>query len=322
MHVRGLLAVALGSVVFWGMQGLPCPAATPTSTVLQMAGHRPPVMLAQMQHLVALQLLMQGQLLSAMPLLERAIALNPAQPLYYQHLGQALEGLGKTHQALAAYAHLRRLAPDDAMGYYLSGLLLEKQGQLWEATRQLTYAVQRDPGNVTLHYDLGVLYAKQANFATSAQHSAVAMRLAPDFAEAFNNYGYAMAQLGLYHLALPAIDRALELNPGSAAALDSKGFVLAGLGRREEALSYFGRAIAHAPGEIELYRHYAETADALSRWREARWAYEHCLRLLPAAASAAASTLPGPMGKIRQDIEARLRELPVAVPALSNLQLP
>lgn len=103
------------------------------------------------------------QLSERVPLLARAIEINPASVEAYMELGKTYMGLGKYGEAVAPLESARRLAPE----------------------------------NAAAHRELGVCYSKLGQFAEAVGSLREAVRLAPGDGEAWSNLGGALRRLGM-----------------------------------------------------------------------------------------------------------------------------
>lgn len=90
----------------------------------------------------------------------RAIALQPAYFMAYDRLGQCLEALGKTDEALAAYNkadELARAAKDSSpWPIYHHGSLLRQNGRFLDALAALERAAELDPKHAETQHELAL----------------------------------------------------------------------------------------------------------------------------------------------------------------------
>lgn len=100
-----------------------------------------------------------GQPEAALPLLERARALNPLYPPVIATLGQAYEGLGRFEEATIQYLKTVQVAPDYASAYLLlSGMYRFRFGRLDQALYWGHRGVAADPGNMLAIVTLAIAY--------------------------------------------------------------------------------------------------------------------------------------------------------------------
>ena len=115
---------------------------------------------------------------------ERAISLNPAYAAAHDRLGQCLEALGRTEEALASYAEAERLARagDDPSPWpsYHRGSLLRDGGRFDEALAPLERAVALDPKNAEARHELGLTLDRLGRPADALATLEAAAALDPD----------------------------------------------------------------------------------------------------------------------------------------------
>jgi len=91
---------------------------------------------------------------AAIPLLERAVNLNPDYYLAHCWLGLALVQQGARDRALNHYLAATRLAPTFAKGWESAGRILLEKGQANEAVFFLNRALELDPAGFVSHEHL------------------------------------------------------------------------------------------------------------------------------------------------------------------------
>lgn len=131
--------------------------------------------------------------------------------------GMALAALGRTGEALTAFAQAREADPSNAMVLVNVGTAYLQSGKRGEARAAFEAALDLDPGLARAHNSLGVLASLQGRTE-----------------EALANWA-----------------RAVELNPADYQTLFNLGFTLRKLGREAEARPYFEAYLRHAPRALE-----------------------------------------------------------------------
>lgn len=82
----------------------------------------------------------------------KGMELDPLKPArYWRRIGSALGGLGRTDEALAAYARAVEMDPDDEGTLLNRGILLARLNRLEEALAQFDRVLELDP-----HWDWGL----------------------------------------------------------------------------------------------------------------------------------------------------------------------
>ncbi len=243
--------------------------------VLQALG----VIAAQMQHFD-----------EAIPLLQRAVKLQPSGQLYY-NLGNALRNSAKVDEAIAAFREAVRLQPEFPESHRNLGNLLRERGQPEEAVACQRQSVRLQPQNPDAHNSLGMALLVNEDPEHAAEAFRAALALDPNHADAFNNVGVAMVRSVITQMNNRALDeaetelnRAIDLRPDFAAAWSNLGHVRRTLGRVDEALAAYRKASQIEPNSPEIQGDVLFTLNYLS-WDDPRalfeehraWAARHLL---------------------------------------------
>ena len=217
----------------------------------------------------------------ALPLLEKALRVAPADAETHYRFGHALEGLGRNAAALAAYRRARALKPDHPGTLSAGGALLSRGGHADEAIEWLTLAAQHAPGSASSHNNLGNALLAAGLHAEACESFKRALRLKPDFAAAHNNAGIALQHLGRMEEALAHFHHALALEPGFAAAHANLGSLLLGLGQAQEARDHFERVLKIAPDDVAARDNYCASLVACGDREAAIGCYRQVLERDP-----------------------------------------
>jgi serine/threonine protein kinase/predicted negative regulator of RcsB-dependent stress response len=150
---------------------------------------------------------------------ERAIQLDPSNPLAYYGLAKVFWELQRYEEALAAYDKIVYLQPEDPFFHALRGNAL--------------YELQQYPEALAA-YDQA-LAIKQDNASWHARRASI------------------LYELGQYVEALHAYDLALALKPEEAYYYACKGDILSAINHEEEALQMYAKAVELDPRESWLH---------------------------------------------------------------------
>lgn len=162
---------------------------------------------------------LQVQSKDALPALQRAVELLPADAEAQNNLGVALVERGKANEAIACFHRALEIKPDYAGAHNSLGGILKVLGHLDNAVNSLRRALEIEPG----------------------------------FAQAHCNLGTALQELGQLDDAVASYRRALEINPDDADAHNNLGTALNDLGRLEEAVASYRRALNIRPDYAEVH---------------------------------------------------------------------
>jgi tetratricopeptide (TPR) repeat protein len=156
---------------------------------------------------------------SAFTLWSDTVNKRPHNARAYNELGNIVDAMGKTSEALSYYDKALKLNPNYAKAYHNKGETFLKNGQVNEAIEQFD----------------------------------IALHIKPDYFKALKGMGDALIQAGRSHDAILAYEKALQLNPDDIAAADNLGMALLGSGRVGEAIDRFESVLRVDPEDGEAH---------------------------------------------------------------------
>jgi tetratricopeptide (TPR) repeat protein len=216
----------------------------------------------------------RGLLDEATALYKRVLAMRPNQPDALHLLGRIADAKGEPVSALALID--RAIAADGyTAAFHVSrGSVLLSLGRADEAKHALQQALRLDPNSAEAHNTLGnaLVRSGERNAAVECYRRALAIR--PQYAEAHNNLGSALRALGRLDEGETELRYAIELRPGYASALANLGLVLQEQARYGEALEAYDKAIAADPAHPAARGNRAMLLLLLGRLREGFAEYE------------------------------------------------
>ena len=225
-------------------------------------------------YILGTQLLLQGELLAAKPLLTQAVAVNTKSSDAVLNLAVVEQSLGNIEVAEDLLKRVLVLKPHSMGGHYYLGRLYAQDNRVPQAISHFKQATELEPLNAELKYDLGVLFARQENYPEAALWTEQAIQQGYRSAQAYNNYGYALAKTKRLTKALNAIDQSLSIDPENPATLDSKGYVYFQRGEFAKALTFYEKALALDESIAEIHLHQAQAHDELKHYAAALKAYQ------------------------------------------------
>ncbi len=158
---------------------------------------------------------------------EQCLQLDTKNTKAQANLGLALEALGHTDEALAAYQKAIALqeqgAPKNAEPFIDLGNLLLQQNQIDEAIQNFHKARETSPQEPRVHESLGKAYLRQNKFTEAKAELEQAVSLAPDSAAAHYMLGQVFRKTGAMDRAKLEFDRAVELNKSKSSGMSTMG---------------------------------------------------------------------------------------------------
>lgn len=244
----------------------------------------------------------------AMALLEKAVALRPANGEFRNNLGEAYRMSGRFEDALRAFdaaldllgpnaavlgnkgaAAARagkpeiaeeafreaiRLQPGQALHHFNLGTFLKRNGKPAEAMAAFEQAIALEPAYAAAHNNLGNLKKDAGDIAGATESYRLAIRHNPNLAAAHDNLGAALSALGAGPEAIDHLTRAAELEPGNAATLNNLANALKQSGDSDRAVAEYRRAIAQDPGLRDAYHNLGNALAEEGRVEEAASAFD------------------------------------------------
>ncbi len=191
---------------------------------------------------------------AAIPLFEKAVALDPNYALAYT-------GLADCYSLMGIYEFAK---PKEVMP---------------RAKEYVMRALSLDPDLAEAHASLGhILNAYDYDFIAAEREYRRAIELNPSYVTAHQWLGQVLAQTGRFDESIGAMDRALELDPFSLIVNRMKGFALLFAKRYDEARWQMDTTTTLDPNfpgvyyDLFLINHvmgrHAESVEAFARWRE------------------------------------------------------
>ncbi|OAI27701.1 hypothetical protein A1356_08335 [Methylomonas koyamae] len=250
---------------------------------------------ADTHHNMGILALQVGQFDVALNHLERAMAVNPAQPKFRLSYLQALVQAGRYPQAREALQDVKQRygsqGPDiAALEQVLAAPAAADLQLLYANFRQGRYAEGEQlarrllalfPESGIVWKTLGLFLLQQQFFPEALQALARAADLLPDDAEAHLNYASALHGQGRFAEAIDTYRRTLQLEPDNTAAYANLGSLLYNLGRYGEAETCFARLTDLTPAAIEAWLRLGLSQQAQNQLAAAEQVFRKALALAP-----------------------------------------
>jgi len=230
-------------------------------------------------------LLAQGNVAGALPLLAQAVADAPSNHAAQYAYAQALWQAGDRDQALVHYREAARLSPRTLSYRTDLARALGAAGRNAEAIEELEAAVAIEPGPGPLQ-SLASLYAAAGNQPRALDTLRRAAGVAPNSAIIQQDLAHALEKAGQTAQAIEAYQKVLQINPKAANSRGLLADLLFREDRKEEAIDLVRAGIAQNPQAPRLHRDLASLLERSDRIPEAIAEYREYARLAPQSADA------------------------------------
>jgi len=154
----------------------------------------------------------------ALPLFERAIALNPAVPEYHANYGNALTIAARIDDAEAAFAKAISLRPDFPEALMNLATVRRNRGDLDEAERLLYRSLALRPDWPDAQLNLANVALARLRFEEATTLFARALKAAPNYVYAYEGFARAAGRAGRLDEAAVAFRRLLAFDPENVVA--------------------------------------------------------------------------------------------------------
>ncbi|MBZ9573059.1 tetratricopeptide repeat protein [Patescibacteria group bacterium] len=157
----------------------------------------------------------QGALDWGIRTFEKAIELEPKNPVLLTELGKLQVVNNKLGEARGLFNRALELRPDYADAGIQLSILEEREGKTEEAIARLENLVQQIPFSVEAHFQLGRLYYNAQDYDKAILQFQMALQLFPNHSNSLYSLGLIYERKGERENALVMFERVLILNPGN-----------------------------------------------------------------------------------------------------------
>jgi len=213
--------------------------------------------------------------------IDKAIELDPKNPVYHNNKGIALGELGRHEEAIEEYNKAIELNPNDPMDHNNKGNALGELGRHEEAIDEFDKAIELDPSDPDYHNNKGNALLKLGRHEDAIEEYNKAIELNPNNPGYHNNKGNALGELGRHEEAIEEFDKAIELNPNNPDYHNNKGIALSKRGRHEEAIEEYNKAIELNPNDPFYHNKKGIALSKQGRHEEALEKYNKAIELNP-----------------------------------------
>ena len=230
-------------------------------------------------HLLGVTHIQHRNYTQALPLIERAIEVNPTLVAAHFNRALALKALNQLQAAQAGVSATLALEPEHPPALHQQGLVLQTLGRTQEALQCFEQLVAITPGDATALTNKGVLLFELGRWSQAEAAFRQALLVQVDNAQAHFNLGTALQEQGRLEEALTCYDDAIKLQPDLAQAHANRGNVLKDLKRYDAAVASLSTAIALVPEDALAYSNRGNVFKAMLKLAHAVQDYDAALRL-------------------------------------------
>jgi tetratricopeptide (TPR) repeat protein len=207
-------------------------------------------------HLLGVLAHQAGRHEEARRLIEQALAVHGAHPVFLSNLAAVCLALGQLDDAERHCRAALALKPDLADARRNLHAVMRRKGQPARTAQPVEEplppdrAVERDPHNPQLRHDLAVALLARGQTEQAIEQLREAIRLAPDYVIAHSNLGAALGALNQYEASAESFRAALRLDPRNTHARSNLAATLGFQGRIAEALAELQETLRVEPDHV------------------------------------------------------------------------
>lgn len=206
---------------------------------------------------------------------------DAAHVLALQGAVDAALALGQFEPALQHIQRLREGGQDGAVLTMQTGFALQHLGRTGEALAAYRAAIKQDPSLADAHYFLGGLHRHLGEFELALDYFQTALKFNPRNHAAANDMGWVLMRLDQPEQAVLAYQQAVALSPQFPEAHNNLGNVWRRLGRADEAIAAYACAIKWAPDFADAHSNLGLVFEETGKFELARTHYELALQYKP-----------------------------------------
>ena len=207
--------------------------------------------------------------IDALPLLERAVALDPAFAQGHWLLAQVRPTAAGFFESLEQ-ANAHAATASDGERLILEATQAGVDGDTPKQESALRRLVEAFPQDERAHQQLATFLFGQQRWPEAIAEYEKAIALAPAYSAPYNQLGYAYRSTEQFERAESAFRKYIELIPDDPNPYDSYAELLLKLGRYEESIAQYEKALEQDPTFAASYVGIATNLDLLGRHDEAR----------------------------------------------------
>lgn len=186
----------------------------------------------------------KGRLLEAIDDFDVGLMLDPGNVEALNNRGNTYQQLGRYPEALDDFNDILKRYPYNVQAYGNRAVVYGEIGEYAKALRDIEIALQGDSGNVHYENNRCVMYFRDGQFQKAVESCCRVLAKNPNYVQAYHNRGLAYKRLGKLELALKDFNEALLLDPYFHLAYNDRGIVWGLLQNYDNAIKDFTQVIA------------------------------------------------------------------------------
>ncbi len=179
----------------------------------------------------------------ALPLLEKAHELQPAQPAILYQLGVYQSILGQNNSAIESFNKVMNIDPEHWQAAYNLGAAHYAVGNIPEAIHAYSLAARLNPNDADIFFNLGLAYSKAGAIQEAIDSYLTSREIEPDDPNIHYNLGRLYKEKGDKNNAINSLETAIALQPDFGAALTNIGVLYVCQGMTDKAIAVYKKLI-------------------------------------------------------------------------------
>ncbi len=196
----------------------------------------------------------QSSLPQALETLQKALAIDPNNPVTHKNLAALYMRSGDQAAAIIHFKKVNELQPSDADAYLYLGVLYEASQRYAESIQALEQGARIDYNSARLQKALGVAYERVGDLEKSEVALRRAVDLDPEDQITKVNLALLLIQRKQEGVALPLLEAVIKKTPNDVRALNALGVCYAALGQYEQAEQRLSDALALEPANRDVLK--------------------------------------------------------------------
>ena len=222
--------------------------------------------------------LRQGDIDSAIYLLQQCLELRPKNTISLYNMGLALQQKGKISAAIFYYKKALYLDSNNPQILNNLGLAMTAAGE-WESALSLfDQAIDHHPAFISSYINAGALLEDQEDYIGSISYYEKGIELSPENRKLNYNLGVSQQKAGELREAIKTYQVALGIDPKQAKIFQNMGTIYQELGEIELSISHLKHALQLLPGDPSIHKNLGMAQLLKGDYLNGLINYEHRLR--------------------------------------------